>query len=90
MLCILETHTTLFMAPTGVGKTAIDLLEREYFNHFDLVIILCPTLRYYKTYCQWKWFSTDPDVILIEPGYHLYDWIEKLGNLLQDGNFVSD
>ena len=40
-----EPHTALFVAPTGVGKThlALDLLEGEYKNHFDFIIIICPT-----------------------------------------------
>ena len=29
-----------------------------------------------------KWFWTDPEVILIEPGNSLYYWIEKISNLL--------
>ena len=33
-------------------------------------------------YHRQKWFSTDPYIIAIEPGNHLYDYIEKLGNLL--------
>ena len=47
-----ESYTALFVAPTGVGKThlALDLLEKEYFNNFDYVIILCPTLHYNETY----------------------------------------
>ena len=33
---MLEPHTALFVAPTGVGKThlALDLLEKEYKSHF--------------------------------------------------------
>ena len=40
-----EPHTALFVAPTGVGKThlALNLLESEYFNHFDFIVIICPT-----------------------------------------------
>ena len=36
-----EPHTALFVAPTGVGKThlALNLLEKEYKNHFDFIII---------------------------------------------------
>ena len=85
---MMEPHTALFVALTGVGKThlALDLLKREYLDHFDFVIILCPTLKHDEMYCQRKWFWTDPYVILIEPdnglGNHLYDWFEKLGNLL--------
>ena len=46
-----EPHTALFIAPTGVGKThlALSLLETEYRNHFDLIVIICPTLRYNST-----------------------------------------
>ena len=72
------------MALTGVGKThlASDLLERAYFNHFNYVVNLCTTLQYNATYRSRKWFWTDPYVIPIEPGNCLYNWIEKLVNLL--------
>ena len=41
-----ELHTELFVAPTGVGKThlALSLLETKYINHFDFIVIICPTL----------------------------------------------
>ena len=47
-----EPHTALFVAPTGVGKThlALNLLESEYRNHFDFIIIICPTVAHNKTY----------------------------------------
>ena len=79
-----EPHTALFIALTGVGKThlALNLLEKEYKNHFDFIIIICPTLRHNKTYRSRKWVWTDPEVILIEPGNQLYYWIEKIGNFL--------
>ena len=37
-----EPHTALFVAPTGVGKThlALSLLETEYINHFDFIVII--------------------------------------------------
>ena len=85
-----EPHIVLFVAPTGVGKTqlALELLEREYLNHFDVVIILCPTLRHNEMHHQWKWFWTHPFIILVElgdsPGSHLCDWIETLDNLLAE------
>ena len=42
-----EPYTALFVAPTGVGKTdlALSLLETEYRNHFDFIVIICVTLR---------------------------------------------
>ena len=79
-----EPHTVLFVAPTEVGKThsALDLLERDHFDHFHFTVIICTTLRYNETYHQWKWFWTGPHIIQIEPGNHLYDCIKKLGNIL--------
>ena len=63
-----ELHTALFVAPAGVGKThlALNLLESEYRNHFDFIIIICPTLAHNKTYKSQGWVWNDPDVILEE------------------------
>ena len=56
MLRMLEPHTVLFVAPTGVRKThlALDLLEKEYKNYFDFIIIICTTLKHNETYRQQK------------------------------------
>ena len=79
-----EQHTALFVAPTGVGKThlALSLLETEYRDYFDFIVIICPTLRYNSTYKSRSWVWNDPDVIPIEPGNHFYYLIEKISNLL--------
>ena len=84
MLHMLEPHTVLLIAPTGVEKThlALNLLEREYLNNFDFIVIICPMLKHNQTYRSRKWFWTDLHVIQIELGNHLYDWLEKIGNLL--------
>ena len=73
-----EPHTALFVAPTGVGKMqiALNLLENEYRNHFDFIIIICPTLAHNSTYKSQGWVWNDPDVIPIEPGNQLYYLIE--------------
>ena len=46
-----EPHAALFVAPTGAGKThfALNLLESEYFKHFDFIIIICPMLKHNET-----------------------------------------
>ena len=79
-----EPHTALFIAPLGVGQThlALSLLENEYRNHFDFIIIICPTLAHNETYKSRGWVWNDPDVIPIEPGNNLYYLIEKISNLL--------
>ena len=56
-----EPHTALFIAPTGVGKThlALNLLETEYRDHFNFIVIICPTLEHNETYRSrgWVWNS---------------------------------
>ena len=81
---IKEPTTALFVAPTGVGKThlTLSLLENEYRNHFNFIVIICHTLRYNSTYKSRGWVWNDPDVIPIEPGHQLYYSIEKISNLL--------
>ena len=79
-----EPHTALFVAPTGVGKKhlALNLLENEYRDHFDFIIIICPTLEHNETYTSRGWVWNDPGVIPIEPDNNLYYLIEKISNLL--------
>ena len=79
-----EPHTALFVAPTGVGKMhlALSLLETEYRNHFDFIVIICPTPAHHEMYKNRGWVWNDPDVIPIEPGNNLYYLIEKISNLL--------
>ena len=83
---IKEPHTVLFTAPTGIAKThlALDLLEKEYINHFNYIIIISPTLEHNEAYGSRKWFWTDPRVKWIDPGNNLYVWIEKIGNGLAE------
>lgn len=75
-----EPHTALFVGPTGCGKTerVLQLLETEYKEHFDFIVIICPTLRWNTTYRDRKWFWADHYVILIEPEGRLYEWIMKM------------
>ena len=79
-----EPHTALFVAPTGVGKTqlALNLLESEYFNDFNFIVIICPTLKHNEMYKSRGWVWTDPEVILIQSGNNLHHLIEKISNLL--------
>ena len=80
---IKELHTALFVAPTGVGKThlALSLLENECRNHFDFIVIICPTLAHNETYKSRGWVWNDPDVISIELRNRLYYLIEKISSL---------
>ena len=89
-----ELHTALFVAPTRVGKThlALSLLENEYRNHFNFIVIICPTLGHNETYKSRGWVWSDPEVILEEPGNQLYYLIEKYSKLLAGSKtlFLTD
>ena len=54
-----EPHTAIFTGQTKCGKThlVLDLIEKEYSKHFDYIIIICPTLRYSKTYYSKEWIK---------------------------------
>ena len=77
-------HAAIFTGPTGCGKShfVLDLIEKKCSKHFDYIIIICQTLRWNKTYHAKGWIRHDDNVWLIEPKYKLYQWEEKLPQLL--------
>ena len=91
---IKKPHTTIFTGPKSCGKShlVLGLIEKEYNKHFDYIIIICPTLRQNKTYHSKDWIKNDDKVWLIEPTYKLYQWIEKLSQLLahSETQFIID
>ena len=90
-----EPHTALFVASTGVGKMhlALNLLESEYFNHVNFIIIICPVLKHNEMYKSPGWVWPNPEVILIEPANNLHYLIERIANLLAGSKtlfFIND
>ena len=63
-------------------QLALNLLDNEYRNHFDFIVIICLTLALNEMYKSRGWVWTDPDVIPTEPGNNLYYLIEKISKLL--------
>ena len=72
-------HCAMFVGATACGKTEylLKLLETKYKNHFEFVVILCPTLLYNKTYLSRKWVLNDDNVLIV------YDVEEKLNEWLK-------
>ena len=66
---IKEPHTAIFTGQTKCRKTdlVLDLIENQYNKYFDYIIIICPTLRWNKTYHSNDWLKNDDKVWLIEP-----------------------
>ena len=87
---IKKPHTAMFISQTGCRKThlVLDLMENQYNNHFDYIIIICPTLREnYETYHAKKWIKNYDNVWLVDPKDKLYQWIEKLSELLDSSRY---
>ena len=58
---IKEPHAAIFSGVIGCGKTQLiqDLHKTYYLNHYDFVVILCPTIRHNRTYLDRPWIKTD-------------------------------
>ena len=57
----------MFVGATNVVKTEylLKILEIEYKNHFEFILIMCPTiLDNNKTYPSRKWMFDDNNVLL--------------------------
>ena len=81
---IKEPHTAIFIGQMGRGKThlVLELIETEYNEHFDFIIIICPTLRENSTYHAKEWIKNDDKVWRVDPKDKLYQWIKRLSELL--------
>ena len=55
-------HSAMFVGAMNIGKTEylLEILETEYKNHFEFIVIMCPTgLDNNKTYLSRKWIFDD-------------------------------
>ena len=94
MSYVKNPHTAIYSGPTGSGKTelVLNIIENEYKNHFENIVILCPTLRWNETYKERKFLWSDPNVYLIESKDKLFEWLAKLSRIFagEDTLFIVD
>ena len=79
------SHSAMFVGVTACSKTEflLHLLEIEYKNHFEFIIILCPTILDNKTYLSRKWIFDDKNVfIMCDMNGSLNEWIKLFKNAL--------
>ena len=59
-------HIAMFVGVMACSKTEflLQLLETIYKNHFEFIVILCPTILDNKTYLSRKWILDDKNVSL--------------------------
>ena len=77
-------HSPMFAGVTACGKTEflLRLLETEYKNHFEFIVILCPTILDNKTYLST--ILDDKNVFIVcDMEQKLNEWIKLFKNMLK-------
>ena len=78
--------SAMFVGVTACCKTEflLRLLETEYKNHFEFMVILCPTILNNKTYLSRKWILDDKNVFIVRDAEgKLNEWIKLFKNMLK-------
>ena len=79
-------HSAMFVGVTACGKTEflLKLLETVYKNHFEFIVILCPTILDNKTYLSRKWIFDDKNVFIVcDLEGKLNEWIKFFKSALK-------
>jgi GTPase SAR1 family protein len=89
-----ELHCSLICGQTGCGKTifVLDLLQTVYRNHFEHIVIFCPTLKYNKSYRERKFIWSDDEIYVVDPSNKLSECLEYFYRLFEGTNtlFIID
>ena len=64
------SHSAMFVGCTNVGKTEylLRILETECKDHFEFIVILCPTILDNKTCLSRKWILDDKNIFIVLHG----------------------
>ena len=79
-------HSAMLIGCTSCGKTEflLRLLETVYKDHFEFLVILCPTTAENKTYLSRKWIFDDNIVFVVcDIEGKLNEWIKLCKNSLK-------
>ena len=79
-------HSAMFVGVTACGKTEflLELLGTVYKNHFEFIVILCPTISYNKTHLSRKWIFDNKNVFIVcAVEGKLNEWIRLFKGQLQ-------
>ena len=80
-------HSAMFVSAMNDGKTEylLRIPETEYKNHFEFIVIMCPTiLGNNNTYLSRKWIFDDNDAFIVcDVDRKLNEWIKLFRNTLK-------
>ena len=79
-------HSAMFVGVMACCKTefVLQLLETIYKNHFEFIVILCPTILDNKTYLSRKWIFDNKNVFIVcDVEGKLNEWIKLFKSKLK-------
>ena len=79
-------HSAMFVGVIACSKTEflLRLLETEYKNHFEFIVIFCPTILDNKIYLSRKWILDDKNIFIVcDVEGKLNEWIKLFKNTLK-------
>ena len=78
-------HSAMFVCVIACGKTEflLRLLETEYKNHFEFIVILCPTILDNKAYLSRSGSSIKSVFIVYDVEGKLNEWIKLFKDMLK-------
>ena len=88
-------HSAMFIGVMACSKAEflLRLLETVYKNHFEFIVILCPTISDNKKCLSRKWIFDDKNVFIVcNMEGRLNEWIRLFRNMLkgQQTLFIID
>ena len=80
-----KPHCAIICGATECGKTKyiLDLLQTEYFNFFDYIVIFCPTFKHNKTYHEREFIFKDNQIFIVNPQDKLNECLEYYYDLMK-------
>ena len=68
----------IIVGKTACGKTKylLDMLEKDYLNHFEYIFLVCPTFEDNKTYRSWKYESDEDYIVIPCAQEHVEYWLK--------------
>ena len=79
-------HSAMFVSVKACGKSEFlpQLLKTVYKNHFEFIVILCPTILDNKTNFSRKWILDDKNIFIVcDMDRKLNEWIKLFKNKLK-------
>ena len=82
-------HSAMFVGVMACGKTEflLKLLETVYKNHFEFIVILCPTIldnNFWTTYLSRKCIFNDKNIFIVcDVEGKLNEWIRLFKSALK-------